>query len=178
MCVGVCSTPKSQLLIDYSWKTQMYVRCVMKNNNFAYNRLTRSLPTCAVLGQIRTTVCQAQLLMRQKLKQFIGLVGQAEHGGGEQPTKVEDLQGFWDMVYFQVEDILKKFQGLEDLEKNNWKMEQALEPAAKKRKVSLQTQWHMFTPGVQCIEVCCATSCCHGNQFEFEREAACCQGEA
>ena len=77
--------------------------------------------------------------MRQKLKQYIGLVGQAEHGGGEQPTKVEDLQGFWDMVYFQVEDILKKFQGLESLEKNNWQAEQDLEPVAKKRKVSYVT---------------------------------------
>ena len=94
-----------------------------------------SLPTCAVLGQIRTTVCQAQLLMRQKLKQYIGLVGQAEHGGGEQPTKVEDLQGFWDMVYFQVEDILKKFQGLEDLEKNNWKAVSELQSFPKKGKV-------------------------------------------
>ena len=62
-------------------------------------------------------MCQAQLLMRQKLKQYIGLVGQAEHG--EQPTKVEDLQGFGDMVYFQVEDILKKFQGLKDLRKEH-----------------------------------------------------------
>ncbi|KAL5474401.1 hypothetical protein EMCRGX_G026343 [Ephydatia muelleri] len=87
-----------------------------------------------VLGQIRTTVCQAQLLMRQKLKQYIGLVGQAEHGGGEQPTKVEDLQGFWDMVYFQVEDILKKFQGLEDLEKNNWKAVSELQSFPKKGK--------------------------------------------
>lgn len=87
-----------------------------------------------VLGQIRTTVCQAQLLMRQKLKQYIGLVEQAEHGGGEQPTKPEDLQGFWDMVYFQVEDISKKFQGLDNLEKNNWQVEQTQEPATKRRK--------------------------------------------
>ena len=81
-------------------------------------------------------MCQAQLLMRQKLKQYIGLVGQAEHGGGEQPTKVEDLQGFWDMVYFQVEDILKKFQGLEDLEKNIWKVVSELEAFPKTTKIS------------------------------------------
>ncbi|KAL5474412.1 hypothetical protein EMCRGX_G026356 [Ephydatia muelleri] len=90
----------------------------------------------SILGQIRTTVCQAhaQLLMRQKLKQYIGLVGQAEHG--EQPTKVEDLQGFGDMVYFQVEDILKKFQGLKDLEKNIWKVVSELEAFPKTTKVS------------------------------------------
>ena len=82
-------------------------------------------------------MCQAQLLMKQKLKQYIQLVGQAEHGGGEQPTKVEDLQGFWDMVYFQVEDILKKFQGLESLEKNNWQAELESKVSSKKGKVSV-----------------------------------------
>ena len=71
-----------------------------------------SVLSCVVMGQIRTTtVCQAQLFMGQKLKQYIGLVGETEHGG-VQPTKVEDL-GFWD---FQVEDVVKE---LEDLNKNN-----------------------------------------------------------
>ena len=37
-------------------------------------------------------------------KQHIGLVGEAEHRGGVQPTKVEDL-GLWD---FQVEDVVKE----------------------------------------------------------------------
>ena len=33
---------------------------------------------------------------------------------------MEDLQGFWDMVYYQVEDVDKKFEKIARLEKNNW----------------------------------------------------------
>ena len=46
----------------------------------------------AVLGDIRTACCQARLLMRQKLKQYIGLVDMAEDSTeGKKPTS-EDLQ--------------------------------------------------------------------------------------
>ena len=31
-----------------------------------------------------------------------------------------DLQGFWEMIYFQVEDIQQLFSELEKLEQNNW----------------------------------------------------------
>ena len=47
---------------------------------------------CTVLGQLRTTVCQARLLMRQKLKQYLGLVDTAETQSGERKTTAEDLQ--------------------------------------------------------------------------------------
>ena len=33
---------------------------------------------------------------------------------------MEDLQGFWDMVYYQVEDVDKKFEKIARLENNNW----------------------------------------------------------
>ena len=45
-----------------------------------------------VLGQIRTACCQARLLMRQKLKQYIGLVDVAEKMSGERQTTAQDLQ--------------------------------------------------------------------------------------
>ena len=53
-------------------------------------------------GQIRTTVCQAQLLMDRKGKfhQFAGLVDKCENG--DPSTTCEDLQGFWDMIFIQV----------------------------------------------------------------------------
>ena len=41
------------------------------------------------------------------------------------------LQGFWDMVYFQVEDLLSKFEDLAELESNNWR--QATKRQKKKR---------------------------------------------
>ena len=48
--------------------------------------------TRAVLGQLRTTVCQAQLLMRQKLKQYLGLVEGAAKEQEGRTTTAEDLQ--------------------------------------------------------------------------------------
>ncbi|KAK3592082.1 hypothetical protein CHS0354_019339 [Potamilus streckersoni] len=73
-----------------------------------------------VKGQIRTVVGQAQLLMCQRFKQFAGLVDNCEFGLGEKETTCMDLQGFWDMIYFQVEDVDNKFEELSTLQKNNW----------------------------------------------------------
>ena len=56
----------------------------------------------AVRGQIRTTIGQAMLLMDQRFKQFSGLVDNCEFSTSEKETTCTDLQGFWDMVYFQV----------------------------------------------------------------------------
>lgn len=59
--------------------------------------------------------------MQKKLKQYHGLVENAESQGCDcLKTTSEDLQGFWDMLYFQVEDVLTKFKYLEELECNAW----------------------------------------------------------
>ena len=52
----------------------------------------------AVLGQIRTTVCQAQLLMRKKLKQYMSLVDQAQDPTVEKRANANDLQVSKDMM--------------------------------------------------------------------------------
>ena len=49
-----------------------------------------------------------------------------------------NTQGFWDMVYFQVEDVEKKFEHLSELERNGWK-ERAQKPKGRKTKVELDT---------------------------------------
>ena len=56
----------------------------------------------SVSGQVRATIGKAQLLMTQRFKQFSGLVDNCEFGTGLKPTTCDDLQGFWDMIYFQV----------------------------------------------------------------------------
>jgi len=53
-------------------------------------------------GCIRTTIGQAELLMAERFKQFAGLVSNCEFRTGEKEVTCTDLQGFWDMVYFQV----------------------------------------------------------------------------
>jgi len=73
-----------------------------------------------VCGNIQIAVGQAQLLMKKKFEQFRGLIAFCENGGFEKQVTVEDLQGFWEVMYIQVEDIHKKFEEIETLKKNNW----------------------------------------------------------
>lgn len=57
---------------------------------------------CEVRDRMRTAVGQARLLMKERFGQFSGLVDDCELGRGEKITTCTDLQGFWDMVYYQV----------------------------------------------------------------------------
>ncbi|TKS90033.1 Disks large-associated protein 5 [Collichthys lucidus] len=81
---------------------------------------------------MRTAVGQARLLMKERFKQFSGLVDDCELGRGEKITTCTDLQGFWDMVYYQVEDVNKKFNALKEAESRGWVDEQKPPPRQKK----------------------------------------------
>ncbi|XP_058650393.1 disks large-associated protein 5 isoform X1 [Onychostoma macrolepis] len=81
--------------------------------------------------QMRTVVGQARLLMKERFGQFSGLVDDCDLGRGEKITTCTDLQGFWDMVYFQVEDVNKKFNALKEAEAREWKEE--VRPVARKK---------------------------------------------
>uniref|UniRef100_A0A8C6VMW9 DLG associated protein 5 n=1 Tax=Naja naja TaxID=35670 RepID=A0A8C6VMW9_NAJNA len=84
---------------------------------------------------VRTTIGQTRLLMAERFKQFEGLIDNCEFRRGEKETTYTDLDGFWDMVNFQVEDINKKFENLKKLEVNGWQMvddAQTHRPAKKK----------------------------------------------
>ncbi|XP_040825175.1 disks large-associated protein 5 isoform X2 [Ochotona curzoniae] len=69
---------------------------------------------------IRTTVGQTRLLMKERFKQFEGLVNDCEYKRGEKETTCTDLDGFWDMVNFQIEDVNQKFNNLTKLEESGW----------------------------------------------------------
>ncbi|XP_029311676.1 disks large-associated protein 5 isoform X2 [Cottoperca gobio] len=84
---------------------------------------------------MRTAVGQARLLMKERFKQFGGLVDDCELGRGEQITTCTDLQGFWDMVYYQVEDVYKKFDALKEAESRGWVEEHKPAPP-RQRKVA------------------------------------------
>ena len=58
--------------------------------------------------------------MDQRFKQFSGLVDDCDLKRGAKETTTNDLAGFWDMVYFQVEDVIAKFDKLEKLKEGNW----------------------------------------------------------
>ncbi|XP_024141322.1 disks large-associated protein 5 isoform X1 [Oryzias melastigma] len=83
--------------------------------------------------RMRTAVGQARLLMKERFKQFSGLVDDCELGRGEKVTTCTDLQGFWDMVYYQVKDVNKKFDALKEAERRSWVEE--CKPPPRQRKV-------------------------------------------
>lgn len=53
-------------------------------------------------GSVRTVIGQAQLLQRERFKQYSGLIQQYETNSGEKEITQMDLQGFWELVYIQV----------------------------------------------------------------------------
>ncbi|KAI4807373.1 hypothetical protein KUCAC02_027183 [Chaenocephalus aceratus] len=75
---------------------------------------------------------QARLLMKQRFKQFGGLVDDCDLSRGEKITTCTDLQGFWDMVYYQVEDVYKKFEALKVAESQSWVEEHKPPPRQRK----------------------------------------------
>jgi len=71
-------------------------------------------------GEIRCVIGQGRLVMAERFNQFSGLVDNCEFKQGEKETTCMDLKGFWEMIYFQVEDVDKKFAKLAKIENNNW----------------------------------------------------------
>ncbi|XP_046888156.1 disks large-associated protein 5 isoform X2 [Hypomesus transpacificus] len=81
---------------------------------------------------MRTVIGQARLLMKERFGQFRGLVDDCELSRGEKITTCTDLQGFWDMVYYQVEDVNRKFGALSEAESRGWLEEHKPPPRQKK----------------------------------------------
>ncbi|XP_061416753.1 LOW QUALITY PROTEIN: disks large-associated protein 5 [Lethenteron reissneri] len=92
-------------------------------------------------GPVRIAVGMARLLMAERFRQFEGLVDDCDLGRGEKPTTLCDLAGFWDMVYFQVEDVNKKFAELEKMQGAGWKEDLIMPPPkplpARKKKAAV-----------------------------------------
>ncbi|XP_040267499.1 disks large-associated protein 5 isoform X1 [Bufo bufo] len=85
---------------------------------------------------IRTTVGQTRLLMTERFKQFEGLVDNCEFKRGEKETTCTDLDGFWDMVNFQIEDLSKKFFNLVKLEENSWQQDTSQTKKIVRKKIA------------------------------------------
>ncbi|EDV59872.1 uncharacterized protein Dere_GG23178, isoform A [Drosophila erecta] len=81
-------------------------------------------------GLLRSASGKARLLVAQKMKQFEGLCHNNLNRSPEDkfPTTLDDLQGFWDMVYLQVEHVNSIFADIEKLKNNDWKVK--AEPVA------------------------------------------------
>ncbi|KAI1289747.1 Disks large-associated protein 1 [Halotydeus destructor] len=75
-----------------------------------------------VLGNLHSAIGKANLLIDSKLRQFRDLcmknINKSLNDGFE--TKLEDLEGFWAMVSFQIDEINHIFDDVDLLKKNNW----------------------------------------------------------
>ncbi|GBP62754.1 Guanylate kinase-associated protein mars [Eumeta japonica] len=92
-----------------------------------------------VQEQILSATGQARLLMSQKFQQFSGLVDRCAAGeecvGGGLVTPT-DLQGFWDMIFIQVENIDLRFIELEKLKRRGWTEDEKVKQLAKKSTIN------------------------------------------
>jgi len=73
-------------------------------------------------GKIRVFIGKATLLTSKKFKQFKGLCKQNLEQDSEEAFKTtdEDLQGFWDLMMIQVEELDASYQDLLAFKSNNW----------------------------------------------------------
>lgn len=71
--------------------------------------------------RIDAAVGMTRLLLRSKFKQFSVLVDQCENQNVDPPIKPEDLEGFWSMVYLQVDNCNIRFDKLKEWKENEWK---------------------------------------------------------
>lgn len=69
---------------------------------------------------IDVAVGQTKLLINKKFQQFRGLIDQCESLAGDNRVLPEDLEGFWDMIYKQAENLDERYDKLDKLKENNW----------------------------------------------------------
>lgn len=80
------------------------------------------------IGKIRAAIGKANLLLDKKFQQFQKLCEDSINQGDKEEFKIQndDLQGFWDMVMIQINDVNQTFEHLIKLKQNQWinRMEQ------------------------------------------------------
>lgn len=89
------------------------------------NKFTEGKTPETETGHILSVIGQTRLLMKEKFKQFSELIVVAEKAINKETINekvtLDDLQGFWDLISIQIEDMNNKFVHLEKLELNNWR---------------------------------------------------------
>jgi len=76
-----------------------------------------------VHGQILSAIGQANLFQNKRFKQFKELIELHKDKNAEKKATEADLAGFWEMIYYQVEDVHKRFSALEELKSRDWEEE-------------------------------------------------------
>jgi hypothetical protein len=124
---NICTSSKveernGEYFIGVLQKEKSYIASLIKTAESRLETLDTSedSPDFEFSGVILAAIGKARLLINKKFKQFEGLcrdnIEQREKGvGSDEPftTKNEDLEGFWDMVLIQVDQIHSMFKDLE-----------------------------------------------------------------
>lgn len=76
-----------------------------------------------VYGKLRAAVGKGNLLIAQKCNQFrqLCLKNIADNSADDFPTTRGDLEGFWDMICIQIEQVIDTFDEIEEMKENGWK---------------------------------------------------------
>ncbi|XP_039437986.1 serine-rich adhesin for platelets [Culex pipiens pallens] len=95
-----------------------------------------------VAGYVLVAAGKARLLCSQKMKQFEGLchTNLNQIPGEKFQTTNEDLQGFWDMVMLQVNDVDASFVEIESFRRNGWKKPAPVSPVPQARSTARSTK--------------------------------------
>lgn len=95
-----------------------------------------------VAGYVLVAAGKARLLCSQKMKQFEGLchTNLNQIPGEKFQTTNEDLQGFWDMVMLQVNDVDASFVEIESFRRNGWKKPVPVSPVPQARSTARSTK--------------------------------------
>lgn len=86
---------------------------------------------------INVTIDQTRLLLSKKFRQFRDLIDRCESGTGEQIVLACDLEGFWSMLYVQVEQCNARFERLDILKASEWKEAEDIASASKSSNIRM-----------------------------------------
>lgn len=79
-----------------------------------WNRTLQGPVVPALSGEIRSVIGQARLLITERFQQFEGLVHKFVNPlHGDKPILKTDLEGFWEMISYQIQDVEAKFDNLD-----------------------------------------------------------------
>uniref|UniRef100_A0A8C2DQI6 Discs, large (Drosophila) homolog-associated protein 2b n=1 Tax=Cyprinus carpio TaxID=7962 RepID=A0A8C2DQI6_CYPCA len=82
--------------------------------------------------EIRSAVGSAHLLMSQKFQQFYWLCQQNLDPSAMPRPTAQDLAGFWDLLQLSIDDVTAKFDELQQIKSNEWRIVES--PEKKERK--------------------------------------------
>ncbi|XP_056619948.1 disks large-associated protein 2-like isoform X2 [Triplophysa dalaica] len=86
-----------------------------------------------ILGKIRSAVGSAHLLMSQKFQQFYWLCQQNLDPSAMPRPTAQDLAGFWDLLQLSIDDVTAKFDELQQIKSNDWRILESPEKKVRKK---------------------------------------------